>query len=233
MLEGPRRGKLHGCGVIVESPEGRLDELQHLSVVEASRRRDDNVRRLVGALEEDAEVLAAERFDRFAGTENRYAEWVIEPEGGAEFLPEKLLGSILDGAQLLEDHGPLALNLLLLEQRIQNDVRDQLEGILEVNVEHVGVVTSVLFGGESVELTTHGIDLEGDLLGRAIGGPLEQHVLDEVGDTRLFGRFEARTHLHPHTEAGGAYRRHTFGDDDEVIFQLGPLDTAIGGHAEG
>src|SRR2546430_11741762 len=41
------------------------------------------------------------------------------------------------------------------------------------------------------------IDRARDLLGRPVGGPLEQHVLDEVRDPVLLRRFAPRTRPYP------------------------------------
>jgi hypothetical protein len=52
-------------------------------------------------------------------------------------------------------------------------------------VADLDVVAGVFLGGDGVELPADRIDLLRDVLGRAVLGALEEHVLDEVGDAGL------------------------------------------------
>jgi hypothetical protein len=64
----------------------------------------------------------------------------------------------------------------------RRDRRGHRERGIYVLVEDLDVEADGLFAGEGVEIAADGVDLAGDLLGRARGGALEDHVLDEVGD---------------------------------------------------
>ena len=54
-------------------------------------------------------------------------------------------------------------------------------------VEHLGVEADQFLGGEGVQIAADGIDRARDIFGRAVGGALEEHVLDEVRDAVLLG----------------------------------------------
>ena len=74
-------------------------------------------------------------------------------------------------------------------------------------VEHLDVVAGVFLGGERVHLAADGVDGLGDVLGRSRAGPLEQHVLHEMGDAARVLRFVARPARQPHADADGAHLR--------------------------
>jgi hypothetical protein len=93
-----------------------------------------------------------------------------------------------------------------------------------VLVEYLDVVAGVLFGGESVELTANRIDCLGDVLSAARRRALEEHVLHEVGDAALLGRFVAGPAREPDPDADRADLCHPLGEDAEPVIENVPDD---------
>jgi hypothetical protein len=72
-------------------------------------------------------------------------------------------------------------------------------------------------GREGVHMAADGVDLGGDLLGRPVAGPLEDHVLDEVADTRLPGHLVAATALQPDPDRNAPDVGHGLGEKREAV----------------
>ena len=87
-------------------------------------------------------------------------------------------------------------------------------------VEHFNVEADAFLGGKGVHIAADGVDLAGDFFGRAVLGPFENHVLDEVGDAVPFGVFVAGTGLQPDADGGRANVLHLLGDDSQPVGQL-------------
>ena len=76
---------------------------------------------------------------------------------------------------------------------MQHKVGDDVEGQREMLVEHFRVEADQLLGGERVQIAADRIDGARDILGGTPRRPLEQHVLDEVGEPVLLPDFTPRT----------------------------------------
>src|SRR5205823_3903320 len=79
----------------------------------------------------------------------------------------------------------------------------------------------VLLGGEGVHLTAHGFHGLGDVLRGALFGPLEQQVLEEVGDAGQARLLVARADVDPEPDRHRVRVRHAFGDDADPILEPG------------
>ena len=87
-------------------------------------------------------------------------------------------------------------------------------------VQYLGVEADQFLGGEGVQVAADGIDRPRDVLGRAVRGALEHHVLDEMGDAVLLRGLAARPGADPDPDGHGAHVRHGFGDDPHAVFRL-------------
>ncbi len=87
--------------------------------------------------------------------------------GLGEDVVDAVLRRIERGADLLEDHVLLALQLLGIEHRVAEDVGEDVEGERHVRLEHAGVVGGGLDAGRGVDLAADRLDLLGDVGGRA------------------------------------------------------------------
>ena len=86
-------------------------------------------------------------------------------------------------------------------------------------VEHLDVEADAFFGGEGVHVAADGIDLTGDLLGSAVLGAFEDHVLDEMRDAVRLRRLIAGTGLEPNADGSRADVLHLLGDYGEAVGQ--------------
>ena len=125
---------------------------------------------------------------------------------------------------LFQNHALFLLDVLFAEQRVQHQVRQDVEGQREVLVQHLGVEAHQFLGGEGVQVAADGIHRARDVFGRAVRGALEQHVLDEVRDAVLLGRLAARAGADPHPHRDRAHVRHGFGDHADAVGQRGHFD---------
>ena len=142
------------------------DQLLQRFVLQVAGGRDDEVRRDVGVAEVLEEQRPRERLDGLRRAENRTAERMAGPVVLGEDLVDEIVGRVLDHLDLFEDHLLLALDVLVGELRMQDDVGQQVDRQRQVLVEHLDVVAGVFLRGEGVELAADRIDLLGDVLGR-------------------------------------------------------------------
>ena len=86
----------------------------------------------------------------------------------------------------------------------------------QVLVEHLDVVAGVFLRREGVEVAADRVDLLGDVLGRAVLGALEEHVLDEVGDAAAGVALVAGSAGQPDADRHAPHVRHRLGDEAEA-----------------
>jgi hypothetical protein len=132
-----------------------------------------------------------------------------------------------------QDDALFLVDVLVAEERMEHQVGDHIEGQRQVLVEHLGVEADQFLGGEGVQVAAHRIDGAGDIFGGAVGGALEQHMLDEVRDAVLLGIFAAGAGADPDAHGDGAHVRHGLGDHAHAIRQRGHFDVAHGGGVGG
>jgi hypothetical protein len=101
-----------------------------------------------------------------------------------EEVVHHVVGGVVVHPDLLEDHGPLRVDVVLGELGEAQHVGQDVDRQLEVAVERPGVEAGVLLGGEGVGLAADRVHQLGDVPGRAALGALEQHVLEEVRGAR-------------------------------------------------
>ena len=118
---------------------------------------------------------------------------------------------------------------------MEDEVGEEVESGGDVVVENLEVEADGLFAGEGVEVAADGVDFAGKLLSGAVGGALEDHVLDEMGDAVDGGGFVAGAAVDPDTHGYGAKVRHALGKDEETVGEGGGADIAEvwGGGIEG
>ena len=92
--------------------------------------------------------------------------------------------------------------------------------------EHPGRVADLLARRERVEVTAERLEARGDRARVARGRALEHHVLDEVRDPELLGRFVARAGAKPNAECQRAPVGHRLGQDGEPVRE--PIDVSPG-----
>ena len=83
-----------------------------------------------------------------------------------EQIEHVIVGIVARRADLLHDHLLLAVELVLLEQRVLENVREDIAGERHVLFQHAGKVAGVLHRGRGVEVAANVLDRLGDLQAR-------------------------------------------------------------------
>ena len=173
-------------GAPTRSIAGALDELDERVVVDRAGGGDDDVGGHVAA---GVEGRAARRrrapADDVGAADDRAAQRMVAEDGLAEDVEDLVLRVVLVHRDLLEDD----LALLRRARRRSNarapdHVGHDVEGALEVAVEHARVDRRRLLARAGVELGAHGVEELVDLQRPVARRAAEEHVLDQVAEAR-------------------------------------------------
>ena len=219
-----RRLLPHDLTGLWHGAESLLHQLADAIVFEIADGGHDQVRRGVRVAKIIAEEVDVERFDRFTRAENRPPQRVVFPEALREELVDEVVGRVLDHLDLFDDDFLLALDVLGAERRVADDIGEDVDRERQMLVEDFDVVARVLLGGERVELPADGVNRLGNILGRAAGGALEQHVLDEMRDAPALSRLVAGAPGEPYADADRADLRHLLGEKAKPVIENVPDD---------
>ena len=110
---------------------------------------------------------------------------MVAPEAFREDLVDEIVRRVLDHLDLFEDDLLLVLDVVFREQRIADQVGQDVDRQRQVLVEHLQVIAGVFLGGEGVDLAADRIHLLRDFFGTPARRALEEHVLDEVRDAGM------------------------------------------------
>ena len=102
-----------------------------------------------------------------------------------KFIKNRIQWTIPVSIELIQDNISLFLNLIGRKRGLKRNVRNQLNGPLEVLFREGGIDPRILLGGVSIEFSSHRIQSIQDVKGLSILGPLEQRVLNKVSNTRF------------------------------------------------
>jgi hypothetical protein len=120
-----------------------------------------------------------------------------------------------------------ALDLVGRECRTHHDVGQQVDGKRQMLVEDLDVVARVLLRGKGIELATDRVNGLGDVLGAAVVGAFEEHMLDKVRNAAALVAFMPRTAHQPHANRHRPHMRHRFGDQAKPIVENVTNDHAM------
>ncbi len=152
--------------------------------------------------------------------EDRTADRLV----GKRRLLHQVEGDVLRRVQgrgdLLQDHVALARKLATIEARGNDDVAQNVERKRQVFAQHARVIGGRVDAGRGVEIAADRLDLLGDVLGAAPRGPLEGHVLEEMGDAVLAFRLAAAAGPHPDAERYRLDLGHGMAHHGEAIGKL-------------
>ena len=200
-------------------PELRLGDLHDGVVIHRTCRRQDH---LVGAVafgDETRQVVTRELAHPFGGAEDRAAKGLGRVGGLLQPVEDDVVGGVQRLSDLLQDHVAFYLDLVLREDRVQHDVRNDVQRKVHVPFQHPRVIGGHLAAGIGVDITAHILDRLGDGLGRTGARPLEGHVLQEMGDAVLVGPFVPAAGHDPDADTGGFEARHVLGHDPQPVGQ--------------
>src|SRR5579863_532208 len=188
---------------------------------------DDHIPRHKALAVEVHDRFALEALDRVASAQDRAPQRMVLPEILGEDFMDQVVGAVLIHFDFFQDHAALAHNIVGGEGGIQNQVTEYVECDGQMLVEHFDAEADALFGGEGVDVAADGIHLTRNFFCRAMLGPFEDHVLDEMRNPVPVLVFVTRAGLDPNPDADGADMLHLFSDDGQPIGQRGASDIAV------
>src|SRR5581483_10363306 len=196
-----------------------LDEVDEALVIDVSGCRDHHVAGIETLRVSIHHHRLLELTNRFLGAEDGLAERVIFPEILGENFVDEIIGVILIHLDFFEDDATFPPNVFHVEGGIQHQVAKNFHRDGKVFVEDLDVETDALFGGKSVHVPANRVHLAGYVFGCAMLSPLEDHVLDKMGDAIPLGVFIAGAGLYPDADGNRADMLHLFRNHGEAVGQ--------------
>ena len=149
---------------------------------------------------------------------------MIVPEPFREDLVDQIVGRVLDHLDLFEDHLLLALDVFFGEERIADQIGEDVDGERQMFVEDLEVIAGVFLGRERIDLPADGIHLLRDFFGTPSRSALEEHVLDKVRDAGMIGGFVTRSARQPDADGHRPNVWHPLGGEADTVGKHGSAD---------
>ena len=134
-----------------------------------------------------------------------------------EPIEDHLLDLALDLLHFPQDDVTLPLNVPLREGRVEQHIREEVDGAWNILLEHLGVVDSLLARGVRVEVGAHVFNLHLKLNLAPLRRPLEGHVLEEVRHAVVRICLVTAPRVDPHANSGGLAAGGLGGDTHLVL----------------
>ena len=149
-----------------------------------------------------AQIAACERVDRLARAEDRATERLPGEGRRMEQVEHDIVRRIVGGADLLGDDVFFARQFLAVEDRIGEDVVQDVDRERHVVLQHPRVIGGGLDAGRGIDLAADILDFFGDAHRRPGHRALEGHMFEQVGNSVLGRRLVARPRPDPDPERG-------------------------------
>ena len=173
------------------------------------------------------ELLLIELTHRLFSATDGQTQRMPLPEVLREQLMHEVIRIVLVHLDLFEDDAALFLDVLFSEERVEHQVSEDVHRGRQVRVEALHVEADGLFGGEGVHVATNRIHLPGNLLGRAMLGSFENHVLNEMRNAVPLQVFIARPGLDPDTNGDRPDMLHLLGQNNQTVGENFAMDIAL------
>ena len=128
-----------------------------------------------------------------------------------------VVGRVEGLGDFLGDHVLFALDLAGLEDRMEDQIGDDLQGSFEAIRHGTDLEHGALIAGRGIDRAAAALDALDDLARRHLARPLEHHMLEEVGPARLFRAFVTRPCGNGHTDRHGLEPGDGITDDADAI----------------
>src|SRR5215470_5130319 len=102
------------------------------------------------------------------------------PEILREDFVNEVVGIVLVHLNFFENDPAFAGDVLIIKNRIQNQIAQNIERNRQMFVQYLDAETDALFRGKGVNIAADGIDLTRNFFRRAMLRSLEHHMLDEM-----------------------------------------------------
>ena len=163
-----------------------MRRLEHVGDPDITDHRKNGPFRHVMTAEIGQEIVPGQRPQRLLLSDPPAPDAMRVERLAEHHLEGESAGRIHLAAPFLQHRLHLPLQLVGVEQRVHQRVRFYFESLAEVLGGQDHVVIGRVVVGAGVQLAAERLDLGGDLIGaRPVGGPLEEHVLDDVRDPDL------------------------------------------------
>ncbi len=196
-------------------------------MVDVPRGRKDDVAAMEARAVKVQDLGAVKAADRLLGAQDRLAERVPLPEALREDLVDQVVRIVLVHLDFFEDHAALPLDFLLGEGGVQHQIRQDVERLGRVLVEHLHVEADGLLAGKRVQVAADAVDLARNVLRGPVRSALKDHVLDKMRDPVHFRRFVARARADPRTHRDRAHVRHFLGQHDHAVRERGAANISF------
>jgi hypothetical protein len=147
---------------------------------------------------------------------------MIRPERLGVKLEHQVIRRVGYAVDLLQDHVPFRFEIALPEERAAYQVGKDLERQRQIGIEHMSLIAGVIPAGEGIETASTDLELQGELARAPPLGALEDHVLEEVGDTHLAAPFVSAGRADVDTERCRAHAGQPLREDDQPVRRSGP-----------
>ena len=137
---------------------------------------EDNTLRRIFAAHIIHDRLPRHAFDQFRRSQNRAAHRLIGERGFLEMIKYDVVGGVLSLMDFLDDDGALALQFLLVEGGVLQNIGDNIDRQGQVVGQHLGEIGSVFASRIGVQMAAYVFDFLDNGLRRAALRTLEGHM---------------------------------------------------------
>ena len=184
-LRGLSRYLLRRRGSRRNTREEGFDLGEDLLGLEVTDPDEDQVRTDVPPPVKIEEMLPRDAANRFPVARDRPPVGVDQEGFSEQVLTHHLRRVVLGTGNLLHDYFLLAGQFRLVEGRVGRGIGQDIQADLHTLGRHVDVEDRFVKTGVGVNVPTRGLHLLGDLSDGTPPGPFEDHVFDQVTDSRL------------------------------------------------
>ena len=181
----------------------------------------------VVAVHEGAQLLRREGFHGLGRAEDRASDRLVAEGGFGEMVEDDVVGRVVRGADLLQDHVLFALELVGIELGVRQDVGKDVDGKRHVVAEHAGVEGRRLDAGRGVDLAADILDFRGDFPGAAPCVPLNAICSSRWAIPCSSSRFVSGPRLDPDAQGDGFEIGNGFGSDCQAVGKTADLNNHV------
>jgi hypothetical protein len=163
------------------------DSFDDFLMVKVSCRADDDPAGLIVVFVEPLDLLPSEGLDKICGPQNGIPQGMISPADPIEKIMNQIVWSIFYHLDLLEDHHPFFFHVLRVKKRMQENIRQEVDAERHVLIKDLRIEAGVFSARESIQRSTHRVNLSCNVESCTSFGSFEEKVLDEVGDPVFIG----------------------------------------------
>ncbi|ESX88904.1 hypothetical protein X755_27800 [Mesorhizobium sp. LNJC405B00] len=127
-------------GLAAETAELLFDLAHEIVVLNVACRHDHHLLGAILALYEIMQLFGGEGFDGFRRAEDRAADRLVAEGGLGETVEDDVVGRVVRGADLLQDHMLLALQFLWVEFGLLQDIGKDIHRQRHIVGQHPGVI---------------------------------------------------------------------------------------------